>query len=153
MYQMRGKLFLFKIFRLSKENDTKVRLFTFEMLYFLKKKSNNHQIFFLGIGYVLILVITHQMLDSLEGNTENVHKAIQNLYEKVLIFRFKLNDSNLTEGRQGYLVKRTYIPDDNLERKINNIDATNVSLILLHHMSFNISYYVLFINIFIVNNS
>jgi hypothetical protein len=93
------------------------------------------------------------MLDSLEGNTENVHKAIQNLYEKVLIFRFKLNDSNLTEGRQGYLVKRTYIPDDNLERKINNIDATNVSLILLHHMSFNISYYVLFINIFIVNNS
>jgi hypothetical protein len=93
------------------------------------------------------------MLDSLEGNTENVHKAIQNLYEKVLIFRFKLNDSNLTEGRQGYLVKRTYIPDDNLERKINNIDAANVSLILLHHMSFNISYYVLFINIFIVNNS
>jgi hypothetical protein len=93
------------------------------------------------------------MLDSLEGNTENVPKAIQNLYEKVLIFRFKLNDSNLTEGRQGYLVRRTYIPDDNLERKINNIDATNVSLILLHHMSFNISYYVLFINIFIVNNS
>jgi hypothetical protein len=93
------------------------------------------------------------MLDSLEGNTENVPKAIQNLYEKILIFRLKLNDSNLTEGRQGYLVKRTYIPDDNLERKINNIDATNVSLILLHHMSFNISYYVLFINIFIVNNS
>jgi hypothetical protein len=91
------------------------------------------------------------MLDSLEGNIENVSKAIRNLYGKVLIFRFKLNYSNLTEGRQGYLVKRTYIPDDNLERKINNIDATNVSQILFHHMRFNISYYILFINIFIAN--
>jgi hypothetical protein len=27
------------------------------------------------------------------------------------------------EGRQGFLVNRTYVPDDNLERKINSIDA------------------------------
>jgi hypothetical protein len=40
-----------------------------------------------------------ELLDSLEGNTEDVPKAIQNLYEKFLIFHFKLNDSNLTEGR------------------------------------------------------
>jgi hypothetical protein len=55
-----------------------------------------------------------ELLHSLEGNTEDVTKVIQNLRGKVFIFCFKLNDSNLVEGRQGFLVNRTYVPEDNL---------------------------------------
>jgi hypothetical protein len=81
-----------------------------------------------------------ELRDSLEGNTEDVPKAIQSLCGKVFIFHFKLNDSNLIEGRQGFLVNRTYVPDNNLERKVNSIDATEVSLIL-----YNIVYYIIFL--------
>jgi hypothetical protein len=80
------------------------------------------------------------LLDSLEGNTEDLPKDVQRLYEKVFIFSFKLNDSNLIEGRQGFLVNRTYVPDDNLERKLNSIDATEVSLNL-----YNTIYYIIFL--------
>jgi hypothetical protein len=62
------------------------------------------------------------------------------LYGKVFIFRFKLNDSNLIEGQQGFLVNRTYVPDDNHERKLNSIDATEVSLNL-----YNTIYYIIFL--------
>jgi hypothetical protein len=72
-----------------------------------------------------------ELLDSLEGNTKDMPKAIKKLYGKVFIFHFKLNDSNLVEGRQGFFVNRTYVPDDNLERKLNSINATEVSLIFL----------------------
>jgi hypothetical protein len=76
-----------------------------------------------------------ELLDSLERNTEDVSKTIQSLYGKVLIFHFKLNDSNLTEGRQGFLVNKTYIPDNNLENKFYNIDDNKVRFDLFHHMS------------------
>jgi hypothetical protein len=80
------------------------------------------------------------LLDSLEGNTEDLPKDVQRLYGKVFIFRFKLNDGNLIEGRQGFLVNITYVPDDNLERKLNSIDATEVSLNL-----YNTIYYIIFL--------
>ncbi|VAH73465.1 hypothetical protein VPH35_050370 [Triticum aestivum] len=46
---------------------------------------------------------------------EEAPKIIQQLCGKKLIFRFKLNDSNLTFGTQNYAVKRTFVPDDRLE--------------------------------------
>jgi hypothetical protein len=80
-----------------------------------------------------------ELLDSLEGNTKDMPKAIKKLYGKVFIFHFKLNDSNLVEGRQGFFVNRTYVPDDNLERKLNSINATEVSLIL-HNVTYLLYY-------------
>jgi hypothetical protein len=60
-----------------------------------------------------------ELPDLVKGNNDEVPKVIQELMEKIFIFRFKLNERNLTEGRQGYLVIRTYIPDDMLEKKIH----------------------------------
>jgi hypothetical protein len=57
------------------------------------------------------------LLELNEGNTEDVPKIIQQLYGKVFIFQFKLNSQNLTEGRQGYLVRRAFIPDEKLEKE------------------------------------
>jgi hypothetical protein len=56
----------------------------------------------------------------LQGNMDDVPKVIQELYGKFFIFQFKLNEINLTEGRQGYLVTRTFIPNEKLENKILN---------------------------------
>jgi hypothetical protein len=58
-----------------------------------------------------------ELLDLVEGNNDEVPKVIQELYAKIFIFRFKLNKRNLTEGRRGYLVTRTFIPDDMLWKK------------------------------------
>jgi hypothetical protein len=90
-----------------------------------------------------------ELLDSLEENTEDVPKVIPNLYGKVFIFHFKLNDSNLVDGRQGFLVNKTYVPDDNLERKINCIDATEVSFIL-HNVVYLLFYIFIEIENFFV---
>jgi hypothetical protein len=60
-----------------------------------------------------------ELPDLVKGNNDEVPKVIQELMEKIFIFRFKLNERNLTEGRQGYLVIRTYIPDDMLEKKFH----------------------------------
>jgi hypothetical protein len=60
-----------------------------------------------------------ELPDLVQGNNDEVPKVIQELMEKIFIFRFKLNERNLTEGRQGYLVIRTYIPDDMLEKKFH----------------------------------
>ncbi|KAJ1277134.1 hypothetical protein BS78_05G271300 [Paspalum vaginatum] len=57
------------------------------------------------------------LLDSLNGKSEEIPKVILELYGKTLIFRFKLNDQNLTDGKEYYLVKRTFEPDDKLEFK------------------------------------
>ena len=57
------------------------------------------------------------MLDSLNGNYEEVPKSIQQLCGKTLILRFKLNDHNLTEGKEYDLVKRTFELNDKLEMK------------------------------------
>lgn len=57
------------------------------------------------------------MLDSLNGNYEEVPKSIQQLCGKTLIFRFKFSDHNLTEGKEYYLVKRTFELNDKLEMK------------------------------------
>jgi hypothetical protein len=64
-----------------------------------------------------------------------VPQVIQKLYGKLYIFQFKLNDKKLTEGRQGYLVRRSFIPDDKIEEKFmmdrdnkvsNNIYGANI---------------------------
>jgi hypothetical protein len=60
-----------------------------------------------------------ELPDLVQGNNDEVPKVIQELMEKIFIFRFKLHERNLTEGRQGYLVIRTYIPDDMLEKKFH----------------------------------
>ena len=39
------------------------------------------------------------LLESLNGESEEVPKIIEQLYGKALIFWFKLNDQNLTEGK------------------------------------------------------
>ena len=66
------------------------------------------------------------LLDSLNGNTEDVPEIIQQLCGKTLIFRFKLSNQNLTEGKPGYLVKKTFVPDDKLETKFLNDKAEKV---------------------------
>ena len=63
------------------------------------------------------------MLDSLNGNYEEVPKSIQQLCGKTLIFRFKFSDHNLTEGKEYYLVKRTYEPNGKLEAKHSDNEA------------------------------
>jgi hypothetical protein len=49
-----------------------------------------------------------------QENNDEVPKVIQELMGKIFIFRFTLNERKLTEGRQGYFIIRTYIPDDML---------------------------------------
>jgi predicted transcriptional regulator len=61
-----------------------------------------------------------ELLDLLQVNDSEVPKVIQELYGKSFIFRFKLNERNLTEGRQRYLVTRTFIPNDVLDEKFKN---------------------------------
>jgi hypothetical protein len=55
------------------------------------------------------------LLDSLDGKSQEVPKVIQQLCGRRLIFRFKLNNKNLTLGMQNYTVKKTFVPDDKLE--------------------------------------
>jgi hypothetical protein len=59
-----------------------------------------------------------------------VPQVIQKLYGMLYIFQFKLNKKNLTEGRQGYLVRRTFIPDDKAEEKFmmdkDNMVSNNI---------------------------
>jgi hypothetical protein len=73
-----------------------------------------------------------ELLDLVEGNNDEVPKVIQELYEKIFIFRFKLNERNLMEGRQGYLVTMTYISDDMLEEKFINDQNKKVRIIIFH---------------------
>ena len=40
------------------------------------------------------------MLDSLNGKSEEIPKVIQQLYGKTPIFRFMLKEQNLTEGKE-----------------------------------------------------
>jgi hypothetical protein len=61
-----------------------------------------------------------ELLDLLQVNDSEVPKVIQELYGKSFIFRFKLNERNLTEGKQRYLVARTFIPNDVLDEKFKN---------------------------------
>ena len=73
----------------------------------------------------LLKINVTALLESLNGRTEEIIKNIQNLYRESFIFRFKLNNQNLTEGKPGYLVKKN-IPDDELEAKfLNDIKVTN----------------------------
>ena len=44
------------------------------------------------------------LLESLNGRIEEIPKNIHNLYGELFIFRFKLNNQNLIEGKPGYLV-------------------------------------------------
>ncbi|CAN6232609.1 unnamed protein product [Urochloa humidicola] len=57
------------------------------------------------------------LLDSVDGNSEEIPKIILDLCGKTFIFRFKLSDQNLTQGKEYYLVKRTFDIDDKLELK------------------------------------
>ena len=65
----------------------------------------------------LLKINVTALLESLNGRTEEIIKNIQNLYRESFIFRFKLNNQNLNEGKPGYLVKRIFVPDDKLEAK------------------------------------
>jgi hypothetical protein len=58
------------------------------------------------------------LLDSFSGNAKDVPKAIEQLYGKVLIFHFRLNSYNLTEGRQGYVVRKIFVTDEKLEKEM-----------------------------------
>jgi hypothetical protein len=67
------------------------------------------------------------LLESFEGNTEDVPKSIQQLYGKVYIFEFKMNNQNLTEGRQGYVVRKVFIPDEKLEKNMLHDENNEVN--------------------------
>jgi hypothetical protein len=58
------------------------------------------------------------LLDSSRGNSEDVPKVIEQLYGKVFIFQIRLNNYNLTEGRQGYVVRKTFVTDEKLEKEM-----------------------------------
>jgi hypothetical protein len=58
------------------------------------------------------------LLDSSRGNPEDVPKVIEQLYCKVFIFQFRLNSYNLIEGRQGYVVRKIFVPDEKLEKEM-----------------------------------
>jgi hypothetical protein len=73
----------------------------------------------------LIKTLVPDLLESLQGIVDDVLKVIQELYGKLFIFRFMLNEINVTEGRQGgYLVKKTFIHDDKLEKNSKMIKRT-----------------------------
>lgn len=69
-----------------------------------------------------------KLLDTLDGKSEEAPKIIQQLCGRRRIFRFKLNDSNLTFGTQNYAVKRTFVPDDKLEMLYLDNKAEEVKL-------------------------
>jgi hypothetical protein len=68
----------------------------------------------------LLKITVSECLELQQGDVDGVPRVIQELYGKVFIFSFKLNKVNLTEGRQGYLVRRTFVPDSKLEEKFAN---------------------------------
>ena len=71
---------------------------------------------------------TTDLLDSLDGKFEEIPKVIQQLCGKTLIFRFMLKEQNLTEGKEYYLVKKTFEPDEKLELQYSNCQAEKVRL-------------------------
>ena len=66
------------------------------------------------------------LLDSFDGKSQEVPKIIQQLCGRRLIFRFKLNNKNLTLGMQNYAVKKTFMPDDKLEMRYLDDKAEEV---------------------------
>ena len=76
----------------------------------------------------LLNTSTSHLLNSLDAKSEEAPKIIQQLCGKRLIFRFKLNDNNLTFGTQNYAVKRTFVPDDRLEMLYLDNKAEEVKL-------------------------
>lgn len=86
------------------------------------------------------------MLESLNGRTDEIPKNIHNLYGESFIFRFKLNNQNLTEGKPGYLVKKKFVPDDKLEAKFLNDIAEKVTN--FYYLFHKLLYYI---NIFQFN--
>jgi predicted 3-demethylubiquinone-9 3-methyltransferase (glyoxalase superfamily) len=57
------------------------------------------------------------LLDSSRGNAEDVPKVIEQLYGKVFIFQFRLNNYNLTKGRQGSVVRKIFVLMRSLRKK------------------------------------
>jgi hypothetical protein len=86
----------------------------------------------------LLKITVSELLDLVKGNNDEVPKVIHELYRQIFIFRFKLNEWNLTEGRQGYLVTRTFIPDDMLEKKFINDQNKKVRSIIFHGYSYSL---------------
>jgi hypothetical protein len=68
----------------------------------------------------LLKITVLECLELQQGDVDGAPRVIQELYGKVFIFYFKLNEVNLTEGRQGYLVRRTFVPNSKLEEKFIN---------------------------------
>ncbi|RLM52864.1 hypothetical protein C2845_PMPSC011933 [Panicum miliaceum] len=75
---------------------------------------------------MLKMTIT-DLLDSLNGKSEEIPKVIQQLCGKTLIFRFMLKDQTLIEGKEYYLVKKTFEPDEKLELQYSNRQAEKES--------------------------
>lgn len=85
---------------------------------------------------MLKMTIT-DLLDSLNGKSEEIPKVIQQLCGKTLIFRFMLKEQNLTEGKEYYLVKKTFEPDEKLEFQYSNHQAENVRLFSLQRLVYS----------------
>ena len=79
------------------------------------------------------------LLDSLVGKSQEVPKIIQQLCGQRLIFRFKLNNKNLTLGMQNYAVKKTFMPDDKLEMRYLDDKAEEV---MFHFIGLKLSTYI-----------
>jgi hypothetical protein len=86
----------------------------------------------------LLKTLVLDLLESLQGDVDDVPKVIQELYGKLFIFRFKLNEINVTEGRQGYLAKKAFIHDDKLEKIFKDGQENKVSNTSFHVFIFNL---------------
>jgi hypothetical protein len=91
----------------------------------------------------ILKITVSEILDLLQGNDSEVPKIIQELYGKSFIFRFKLNERNLTEGGQGYLVTMTFILDDVLEQKFKNDQNNKVRDIFVMFIFFSMFFGIL----------
>jgi hypothetical protein len=101
-----------------------IKLFLYIVKYWLRFQIGDHTT---NTSYTIfndearrLLKISVSELLELQGGVDDVLRVIHELYGKVFIFYFKLSEVNLTEGRHGYLVKRTFVPDVKLEKKSVN---------------------------------
>ena len=70
--------------------------------------------------------------DPTKANEEEVPDVIRQLYGTKLIFRFDPQNHNLKQQKGRYLVKRTFVPDENLEKNFMKDKAAKVSILFTH---------------------
>jgi len=64
--------------------------------------------------------------DPTKANNEEVPNVIRQLYGTQLIFRFELQSHNLKQQKAKYLVKRTFVPDEEQEENFMKDKAAKV---------------------------